>query len=149
PAASAVSRRAGKRRTKGREEQLKASVFLSPHSTPTNVPEDGEPMSPSRCRRSAIGPVKTSLLDWEAGICTSKMETSTSATAGKKEGKNTILEGNAFNETGKKPVPLAAAAAAAAVVTQGGTEHVFPFEQLALLQRGLETGDNADANSDE
>nr|XP_020661326.1 zinc finger protein GLI2 [Pogona vitticeps] len=56
------------------------------------------------------------------------METSTSTTAGKKEGKSTLLEGNAFNEMGKKPIPLGAAAAAAAtaVVTQGVPQHIFP-----------------------
>ncbi|XP_054828408.1 zinc finger protein GLI2 isoform X2 [Eublepharis macularius] len=51
------------------------------------------------------------------------METSTSSTAGKKEGKNTLLEGNGFTDTGKKTAPLAAAAAAAA---QGVPQHIFP-----------------------
>ncbi|XP_061465143.1 zinc finger protein GLI2 isoform X4 [Rhineura floridana] len=65
--------------------------------------------------------------DWEAGICMSKMETSTSTAAGKKEGKNALLEGNGFNETGKKTASLAAAAAtAAAAVTQGVPQHIFP-----------------------
>ncbi|XP_061465140.1 zinc finger protein GLI2 isoform X2 [Rhineura floridana] len=57
----------------------------------------------------------------------SKMETSTSTAAGKKEGKNALLEGNGFNETGKKTASLAAAAAtAAAAVTQGVPQHIFP-----------------------
>ncbi|XP_044294364.1 zinc finger protein GLI2 [Varanus komodoensis] len=51
-----------------------------------------------------------------------KMETSTSTAAGKKEGKSALLEGNDFNETGKKTTPLAAAA----VVTQGVPQHIFP-----------------------
>ncbi|XP_054828409.1 zinc finger protein GLI2 isoform X3 [Eublepharis macularius] len=56
------------------------------------------------------------------------METSTSSTAGKKEGKNTLLEGNGFTDTGKKTAPLAAAAAAAAqgVATFGVPQHIFP-----------------------
>uniref|UniRef100_A0A8C6ZJ39 Uncharacterized protein n=1 Tax=Nothoprocta perdicaria TaxID=30464 RepID=A0A8C6ZJ39_NOTPE len=40
------------------------------------------------------------------------METSASTTAGKKEGKGAVLEGNGFVETGKKPIPLAATGAA-------------------------------------
>lgn len=62
----------------------------------------------------------------EAGICMFKMETSTSTTAGKKEGKGALLEGNGFTDTGKKATPLAAAAAAAAAVAQGGT-FLFPI----------------------
>ncbi|XP_019378150.1 PREDICTED: zinc finger protein GLI2 isoform X2 [Gavialis gangeticus] len=60
----------------------------------------------------------------------SKMETSASTAAGKKEGKGAILEGNSFTETGKKPAPLAAAtaaaAAAAAAAAQGVPQHIFP-----------------------
>ncbi|XP_019409634.1 PREDICTED: zinc finger protein GLI2 isoform X2 [Crocodylus porosus] len=60
----------------------------------------------------------------------SKMETSASTAAGKKEGKGAILEGNSFAETGKKPAPLAAAtaaaAAAAAAAAQGVPQHIFP-----------------------
>ncbi|XP_060117617.1 zinc finger protein GLI2 isoform X2 [Heteronotia binoei] len=48
------------------------------------------------------------------------METSTSRTAGKKEGKSTLLEGNGFTDTGKKMAPLAAA------VAQGVPQHIFP-----------------------
>lgn len=55
-----------------------------------------------------------------------KMETSTSTTAGKKEGKSALLEGNGFTDTGKKATPLAAAAAAAAAVAQGVPQHIFP-----------------------
>ncbi|XP_053137649.1 zinc finger protein GLI2 isoform X1 [Hemicordylus capensis] len=51
----------------------------------------------------------------------SKMETSTSTAAGKKEGKNALLEGNGFTDTGKKTAPLAAAA-----VAQGVPQHIFP-----------------------
>ncbi|XP_042301130.1 zinc finger protein GLI2 isoform X1 [Sceloporus undulatus] len=54
------------------------------------------------------------------------METSTSTTAGKKEGKTALLEaGNGFNEIGKKTIPLTSAAATA-VVTQGVPQHIFP-----------------------
>ncbi|NWX83190.1 GLI2 protein, partial [Nothoprocta pentlandii] len=52
------------------------------------------------------------------------METSASTTAGKKEGKGAVLEGNGFVETGKKPIPLAATGAA---VAQGAVpQHIFP-----------------------